>query len=413
MQRNEVRRNEVLRIRSCALIGLLLGIAVAGAAQQTTSTRVYREGNSWIEESSGTLPAARVLRVDVALGSVHVQGGGSSGLSYTLKKKVHAGSEESARRQFEDFHVSAARSGDAATLRAEFNERHGSQNMSADFALQVPRELELVRVQTLGGGIGVSNITGRVEGETAGGGVSLENIGGAINANTMGGDISVNNAGADGLLKTAGGSISVNNIGGRLTANTYGGSLDIGTVKQAATLQTAGGSIHVRQVGGDLHASTAGGNVDAGEVAGAVSLKTAGGSIRLASARGPVEAATAGGGISLLKLQRGARAETAAGGITAEFIGSRDSFTDSFLESAAGDITVYIASNLACSVRAAIEMASGHKISSDFSELKVTSEGGDYGPKQWYAQGTLNGGGPVLKLRTSIGDIDIRRAAQK
>ena len=38
------------------------------------------------------------------------------------------------------------------------------------------------------------------------------------------------------------------------------------------------------------------------------------------------------------------------------------------------------------------------------------TEGSEYGPKEWYAQGALNGGGPVLKLRTSIGDIEIRKA---
>ena len=74
---------------------------------------------------------------------------------------------------------------------------------------------------------------------------------------------------------------------------------------------------------------------------------------------------------------------------------------------------MYLASNLACTVRAAIDTASGHRIRSDFSELKISSEGGEYGPKQWFAQGTLNGGGPLLKLRTSIGDIEIRRASQK
>ena len=75
------------------------------------------------------------------------------------------------------------------------------------------------------------------------------------------------------------------------------------------------------------------------------------------------------------------------------------------LETSAGDITVYLAPNLNITVRASIELANGHSIRSDFSEIRVTTEGGDWGPKTVTAEGKLNGGGPVLKVRTTTGDI--------
>ena len=225
----------------------------------------------------------------------------------------------------------------------------------------------------------------------------------------MGGSIGVGTGGGEAILKSAGGSISVQQVGGRLIATTYGGSVEVGTARQVATIESMGGAIRVRQTGGDLHAVTAGGTIEAGEVGGAATLRTAGGSIRLASAKGAVQAETAGGSITMLKMQKGVRAATAAGGITAELLG-RD-LSDSALETTAGDITVYLASNVACSVRAAIEMASGHKIKSDFPELKITTEGSGFGARHWDAQGMLNGGGPMLRLRTSAGDIEILRAA--
>jgi hypothetical protein len=79
------------------------------------------------------------------------------------------------------------------------------------------------------------------------------------------------------------------------------------------------------------------------------------------------------------------------------------------LETTAGDITVYIADNVPVSVRAAIELASGHTIHSDFSDIHVSSEGGDYGPRTVTAEGQLNGGGPVLKVRTNSGNINFRK----
>jgi hypothetical protein len=64
------------------------------------------------------------------------------------------------------------------------------------------------------------------------------------------------------------------------------------------------------------------------------------------------------------------------------------------------------------SIRAAIELASGHRITSDFTDIHISSEGGDWGPKTYTAEGKLNGGGPVLKVRTNTGNINFRRVSQ-
>jgi len=99
-----------------------------------------------------------------------------------------------------------------------------------------------------------------------------------------------------------------------------------------------------------------------------------------------------------------ARAETGAGGIVAKFVSGTDR-TDSVLETSAGDITVYLAPTLNITIRASIELANGHRIRSDFSEIRVTTEGGEWGPGTATAEGNLNGGGPTLKVRTTTGDI--------
>ena len=83
---------------------------------------------------------------------------------------------------------------------------------------------------------------------------------------------------------------------------------------------------------------------------------------------------------------------------------------DSDLETGAGDITVYIASDVAINVRASVDMGTGHHITSDFGDIHVASEGDKWGPKTLTAEGKLNGGGPMLKVRTSSGDISIKRA---
>ena len=74
------------------------------------------------------------------------------------------------------------------------------------------------------------------------------------------------------------------------------------------------------------------------------------------------------------------------------------------------DITIYLMPNINMTVRASIEASNGHTISSDFPQIRVSSEGGQWGPKLVSAEGTLNSGGPVLKVRTTMGNIYIRRA---
>jgi DUF4097 and DUF4098 domain-containing protein YvlB len=130
----------------------------------------------------------------------------------------------------------------------------------------------------------------------------------------------------------------------------------------------------------------------------------------LTSATGAVRAETGGGSITLNGVPT-ARAETGAGGIVAKFVSGTER-TDSVLETSAGDITVYLAPNLAMTIRASIELANGHRIRSDFSEIRVSTEGGEWGPGSATAEGNLNGGGPVLKVRTTTGDISFLRASR-
>ena len=143
----------------------------------------------------------------------------------------------------------------------------------------------------------------------------------------------------------------------------------------------------------------------------AAEIETGGGSIRLNSAKGHVHAETGGGGIELYGVPS-ATAETGAGGITVKLVNTGGGRLDSALETGAGDITVYIAPDVALNLRATVDMGNGHRITSDFPDIHVSSEGDQWGPKTLIAEGRLNGGGPLVKVHTSSGDICIKRAAK-
>ena len=391
-----------------AIMTLVLGMSLSAVAQQK-DVRVYRDGSYWVEETTGTIPAAHGLSLRSAVGSVQVHGAAQPNVTYTIKKRISRSAEDAARRDMENFVVSVARHGDAVLIEADWP-RQRSGRLNAEFYVTVPNDTNIVKVETLGGSVGVKNISGKAYAQTAGGGITLDDIGSSASANTMGGSIDVGKIGGDAKLETAGGDINIGSVNGVISAVTSGGSIQVGNGRSGITVESAGGSISVNKCGGQLRASTAGGSIDIGDVTAGASLETAGGGIRLNSAGGNVVANTAGGGIRLKKLTRGVNAQTTAGPIEAEFIAKRGEFADSHLETTVGDIVVYLPSDLAATIKASIELANGHNIFTDFDGVKITKEGGDYGPREIYGDGRINGGGPTLKLHTTNGNIEIRKS---
>jgi DUF4097 and DUF4098 domain-containing protein YvlB len=361
------------------------------------------------QEITGSLAAVKNLKVKVDIGSVRVEGGSQQGISYVIRNHSYSGSEEKAKREFDNYKVSAYVHGDTAWIVGDWQGGR-PHKFSGDFVVNVPREMDEIIAETEGGNVSASGIAGRVDAQSGGGSIRVDDIGGAIKAETGGGNIDVGNVGSDVNLSTGGGSIKVNSAKGRIEAESGGGSVTIVSGMQGAVLETGGGSIQVERCGGRVKASTGGGSIDLGDIGGPAEMETGGGSIRLGSAKGPVRAETGGGSIELNGVPS-ARAETGAGGIVARFVAANGENHDSQLETSAGDITVYLAPNVNISVRASIEVANGHNIRSDFSDIRVTTEGGDYGPKTVTAEGSLNGGGPVLKVRTTTGDISFRRTS--
>jgi DUF4097 and DUF4098 domain-containing protein YvlB len=385
-----------------ALLLLLLPLAVAQETRSDEQTRVYQENGKWSRQITGSLAAAKNLRVKVDSGVVRVAGGSQPTISYVISNHSYASSEDKARREFESYKVSAYVRGDTAWVVAEW-EGSKPHRSSSEFVINVPRNTDLVKVETDGGDLTATGIAGRVEGETGGGSIHLDDIAGVISAETGGGSIDVGTVGGDLTVRTGGGSIRVASAKGKINAETGGGSVVVVSGMQGVVLSTGGGNLEVQRCAGSLKATTGGGSIDLGEIGGPAEIETGGGSIRLSSATGAVRAETGGGSITLNGVTA-ANAETSAGGIVAKFVSGGER-TDSVLETSAGDITVYLAPTLNITIRASIELANGHRIRSDFSEIRVTTEGGQWGPGTATAEGNLNGGGPTLKVRTTTGDI--------
>ena len=369
--------------------------------------KIFRDGDSWVEETSGTLSAGHEFRSFVDIGSLLVEGN-SSQISYVVRKRARAGSEEEARREFEQLRISAAKVGDAVVLEGRLLSR-GVNRLSADIVVQIPRMTQLVKVETKGGNLALSLVSGSIIGATSGGNVKVDTVSGPVKIMSGGGNMEASNVTSDLYFQSGGGNVSIDRANGQVTVKTGGGQVSIGTAGPTV-VETGAGNVDVKRCNGDLQATTGGGNLNLGDVYGAVTADTRAGTVKLASAKGDVRVVTGGGAVELMKLGQSAHVETGGGSITAQFVAGRSQFKDSSLRTAVGNIVVYLPRDLGVSVHASTEMANGTGITSTFPGLTISSEGGKYGPKSMSAEGSLNGGGPILRVRTTIGQIDIRQS---
>jgi hypothetical protein len=370
------------------LVILLLTTTLWAMAEEPAS-RIYRSGGEWIEEVTGTLAAGKNVKVKTQVGPIHIQGGQQNTVTFTIHKHVRAGSEEAARRELGRLRVVAYTTSDGAIIRSE---GEGVSRVFMDFDIHVPSQTAFVKLETNGGAVSANGISGKVEANTGGGAIHLDQIGGSISAASGGGDIGIGKVGGDVRVETGGGTIQIESAGGQIVASSRGGTLLIGT-GSTMKLQTGGGSIKVSKCTGAINASSGGGAIELNDV-GAAQVATGGGSIRVTSVHG------------------GLRAETGGGAIVAELAAGKGAFTDSRLETPAGDIVVYIPDNLGVNIRAAVEVPQDSGISSDFPELRITRSNEKWGPREAFAEGSLNGGGPVLHVHTTNGHIEFKRKKQ-
>ncbi len=295
------------------------------------------------------------------------------------------------------------------TVRVEFQPHDGhSHNIRFDITLPDHFDVDL---KTAGGDINVNgNLTGKIVGKTAGGDIKVGNVDGSTNLSTAGGDINAGKVGGDVVLKTAGGDIHLDSAEGRVEVGTSGGDITVGDVGKSLNASTSGGDIHISNINGDATASTSGGDVHVGKVAGTAKLSTAGGDIECQGATGDVKANTAGGDIVLAGITGSIDASTAGGDIRADL--NPDGKANSSLTTAGGELEIFLPASARARIEAVIEIqgrwSTNHEeyqIVSDFKGDQVMDEQG----KEIRAAYDINGGGPVIKMRTTNGNITIHK----
>lgn len=221
-----------------------------------------------------------------------------------------------------------------------------------------------------------------------------------LDLDTSSGSISVADLGGTVRAKTSGGSLRLGKITGTVWGHTSGGNIDLTSCGNSVDLKTSGGNVEVVDVAGDVKAQTSGGNLRFGAIEGSIWGKTSGGSIKVASCSGGADVRTSGGSIRLQNVGGSVNAKTSGGSIYAAM--TTQPQRECNLRTSGGGITVALIPDIAVDVEA---KTSGGHVSTDFAVESVIQGK----VPQNRLEGSINGGGPLLKLRTSGGNIHLQK----
>ncbi|HTW63169.1 MAG TPA: hypothetical protein VME17_01080 [Bryobacteraceae bacterium] len=202
-------------------------------------------------------------------------------------------------------------------------------------------------------------------------------------------------------LDTSGGPISVSDLKGEVDAHTSGGPLNFDHIDGPVNGRTSGGPITIQGGSGSAVVHTSGGPIRIAEVAGDVDASTSGGPISIERATGRVRARTSGGSIEIREAMGAIDASTSGGAVSASLLGQPKE--DCRLRSSGGSISVSLGKGVHLDLDAST--SGGGRVWTDFPVPNRSER------HQEELRAPLNGGGPLLYLRTSGGGISVTHAS--
>jgi DUF4097 and DUF4098 domain-containing protein YvlB len=379
-----------------------------------------------IEKSYDVSPGGN-LTVKKVVGDFTIKGWSKNVVEITQSIKIKSYTRGEAEEVYRRVLASYDASGSKVRIEGDYN----GNRIRNDFIINVPEKFNVevgtsggninlsavegeIGISTSGGDIDVMDTAGRVKANTSGGDLKFSSVSGPVKASTSGGDIDLVDIFGEGTFSTSGGDITLRNATNRVRVSTSGGSINVASVSAELNANTSGGNIDIRDISGDCSVSTSGGDIDLNDIKGSLKANTSGGDISGSNFDKKIHVNTSGGDINLNNLKAAVSGNTSGGDVTVivtttDF--SQDHSVD--LRTSGGTIKLTIPEELPATINAQIRTSrknyerKRYDIYSDFPLTKTKPE--DYGKVIIKSEGDINGGGDMVRLETSGGDIHIKK----
>lgn len=378
-----------------AIILLLALTALAPAAAQVVEE---------FEVSSGEL-----LEIDIEIGgSIEVKGWDRSTVRVELEPHGGRGAEPEVRIE---------RTGDGVAVSIDEGDWHDDSDRKHrhhghrgyKVKVRVPLRFD-IELETMGGGITISDVEGEIEGETMGGQLELSNLKGELDLTTMGGNIRLVDSDVDGEVSTMGGKVLLENVVGDVDGSSMGGNVIYKNVQRRDGSTT----------GKEVHISTMGGAIELAEAPHGAKLHTMGGKIEVDSAAVFVDAETMGGNIYLREVDGRVSATTMGGDVEVKIVGDpQKDDRDVEITSMGGEIRLIVPRNFSMEVDIELaytkRRAGRYSIKSDLNLSTREDSDWDYhhgsARKVIRGSGSFAGGKNRVVIRTINGDVHLRQGS--
>jgi DUF4097 and DUF4098 domain-containing protein YvlB len=326
-------------------------------------------------------------------------------------------------RDWKETEVHLRGSNDGATLESDFTRSARSRSSSHAFVISVPRKFN-VRVKSSGGSVSISNVEGQFSGGTGGGEINIRNASGRADLETGGGNIEVSDSHLDGAVSTGGGMVKIEGVTGNLSGTSGSGPTTYIRSGSATSVGMDGGADAISIVTGSsrrtvsasaIRMTSAGGDIRLPEAPDGAYVSTGGGHIRIGPSSGKVFAETGGGPIDIGPVSGSVEAVTGAGDVRIELKGSDNHSVN--VSSGTGEVTL----DLPADLNATLDLETAYtnnfgrktRITGDFPvrTTETTTWDDEHGTPRRYvrARQTIGKGGPLIRIRTVNGDINLQR----
>jgi len=209
--------------------------SLAAAAIATASF-----ANASIEREFAVSSGGRLV-VDAEASDVHLSGGADE-VRIAIARRGNRDADI-----LEDFDVDFRQAGDQVEVTVRARDRSMWRRFWRDkghlrIEAQLPHEFD-ASVETSGGDLRVTRLTGEVDVRTSGGDIRLDGTSGSADVETSGGDIELGDIGGEVQAKTSGGDITVQHAAASVRATTTGGDITIRQAADGVQARTSGGSV--------------------------------------------------------------------------------------------------------------------------------------------------------------------------
>jgi DUF4097 and DUF4098 domain-containing protein YvlB len=377
----------ILELLVCG--GMLL--ALWGGRAIFQGARFFYRADTHVEETvekTFVVDGPAVLDLEALAGNVTVTGGTESEVQVTARLSLWGADEEDARQQL-DLHMT--QEGNRITIQVVRPQRAYvgfafTRSSRADFEIRVPSQTSL-QLASSSGDLAASEVTGGGELRTVSGNIGVDELQGALSVQSSSGDITLTGLNDAGDLEvgTVSGDVKLQDVeGDSLTAHTSSGKIQIDE-------GTLGGALDLETVSGDVAAL--------GIRATSCRLASSSGKLTLEGCSGRLEMQTVSGGIEVNDARDVELGLSTSSG-EVRFSGSLGAGGEHRLESVSGNMHLILPADAAFDLD--IETISGD-IQTGFPVTMA-----QFGER--HVLGTVNGGGPLLQINTSSGDVTLETA---